>query len=257
MELGKRNFRCWKHSGHGITNINKAIRESCDDYFYKGSLKVGIETMSDGLSRYGLGQKTGIDIPNEFIGTVPSRIWKRKRYNQPWYIGETLNTSIGQGSFLVTPLQIAQFTALIASGKLPKPQIAYKRGDKLIKLESKDVLTANEKKLLPQIQHAMKEVCNHPKGTATNHVNSRIKIAGKTGTAQVIGISQETKKRLKEHELAYYQRSHAWFTTYGPIKNPQYIVTVLVEHGGHGGQAAGGIVSRIYDKLLEYGYIKK
>jgi len=257
MELGNRNFRCWKHSGHKTTNINKAIRESCDDYFYKGSLKVGIETMSDGLSRYGLGAKTGIDIPNEFIGTVPSRIWKRKRYNQPWYIGETLNTSIGQGSFLVTPLQITQFTALMASGKLPTPQIAYKRGDELIELKSKDVLTANEKKLLPQIRHAMKEVCNHPKGTATKHITSRIKIAGKTGTAQVIGISQETKKRLKEHEMAYYQRSHAWLTTYGPVKNPQYIVTVLVEHGGHGGLAAGGIVSKIYDKLLEYKYIQQ
>lgn len=256
MELGKRHFRCWKHSGHGATNINKAIRESCDDYFYKGSLKVGIQTMSEGLRRYGLGKKTGIDVPNEFIGTVPSRIWKRKRYNQPWYIGETLNTAIGQGSFLVTPLQIAQFTALMASGKLPRPQIAYKKGDKIIPLHSEDVLTSAEKKELHIIQHAMKEVCNHPKGTATRHINSRIKLAGKTGTAQVIGISQETKKRLKEHELAYYQRSHAWLSTYGPVKKPQYIVTVLVEHGGHGGSAGGEIVSRIFDKLLEYGYIK-
>jgi penicillin-binding protein 2 len=256
MELGKRNFRCWKHSGHGLTNINKAIRESCDDYFYKGSLKVGIETMSDGLNRYGLGKKTGIDVPNEFIGTVPSRIWKRKRYNQPWYIGETLNTSIGQGSFLVTPLQITQFTALMASGKLPTPQVAYKKGEETIALRSEDVLTPKEKKQLRHIQYAMKEVCNHPKGTATNYINSRIKLAGKTGTAQVIGISQETKKRLKEHEMAYYQRSHAWLTTYGPIKKPQFVVTVLVEHGGHGGAAGGEITSRIFDKLLEYGYIK-
>ncbi|MEA1919902.1 MAG: penicillin-binding protein 2 [Campylobacterota bacterium] len=257
MELGKRNFRCWKNRGHGTTNINKAIRESCDDYFYKGSLKVGIKEMSTGLHRYGLGQKTGIDIPNEFIGTVPSRTWKRKRYNQPWYKGETLNTSIGQGSFLVTPLQITQFTALMASGKLPKPQVAHQVGEEEIALVQKDILKPNEKKLLHHIQYAMKEVCNHPKGTATNYINSRVKIAGKTGTAQVIGISQETKKRLKEHEMAYYQRSHAWLSTYAPIKNPKYVVTVLVEHGGHGGQAAGGIVSRIYDKLLEYGYLTK
>jgi penicillin-binding protein 2 len=257
MELGKRKFRCWKHTGHGITNINKAIRESCDDYFYKGSMQVGIENMSEGLIRYGLGQKTGIDIPNEFIGTVPSRSWKRRKYNQPWYKGETLNTSIGQGSFLVTPLQITQFTALMATGKLPTPQIAYRKNDEIIKLKSKDVLSANEKKQLPRIQYAMKDVCNHPKGTATKYIHSKITIAGKTGTAQVIGISQETKKRLKEHELSYYQRSHAWLTTYAPYKNPQYVVTVLVEHGGHGGQAAGAIVSKIYDKLLEYGYIKK
>ena len=257
MELGKRKFRCWKHSGHGLTNINKALRESCDDYFYKGSMKVGIEDMSEGLLRYGLGKKTGIDIPNEFIGTVPSREWKRRRYNQPWYKGETLNTSIGQGSFLVTPLQIARLTALMASGKLPTPQIAYRENNKILKLKSEDVLNSQEKKELKHIRYAMKEVCNHPRGTATKYIHSKLTVAGKTGTAQVIGISQETKKRLKEHELSYYQRSHAWLTTYAPYKNPQYIVTVLVEHGGHGGQAAGDIVSKIYDKLLEYGYIKK
>jgi penicillin-binding protein 2 len=257
MELGKRKFRCWKHTGHGKTNINKAIRESCDDYFYKGSLKVGIEQMSNSLSRFGLGKKTGIDIPNEFIGTVPSRSWKRRRYNQPWYIGETLNTSIGQGSFLVTPLQISQFTALMATGKLPTPQVAYKIGSNVVKPVYKDVLSKYEKKQLKYIQYAMREVCSHPKGTASHFINSKVKIAGKTGTAQVIGISQETKKRLKEHEMRYYQRSHAWLSTYGPYKDPQFVVTVLVEHGGHGGKAAGKIVSRIYDKLLEYGYIKK
>ncbi|MEA3522484.1 MAG: penicillin-binding protein 2 [Campylobacterota bacterium] len=256
MELGKRNFRCWKNRGHKTTNINKAIRESCDDYFYKGSMKVGIKKMSEGLRRFGLGAKTGVDIPNEFVGTVPSRLWKRRRFKQAWYIGETLNTSIGQGSFLVTPLQITQFTALMATGKLPIPQIAHKKGEEVIALKSKDVLSITEKKQLPYIQHAMKEVCHHPKGTATHFLNTKVKIAGKTGTAQVIGISQETKKRLKEHEMEYYQRSHAWLTTYGPIKKPQYVVTVLVEHGGHGGQAAGAMVSKIYNKLLEYGYIK-
>ncbi len=255
MEFGKRNFRCWKHTGHGETDINKAIRESCDDYFYKGSLKVGIATMSERLEAFGLGDKTGIDIPNEFIGTVPSRIWKRKRYNQPWYIGETLNTSIGQGSFLVTPLQVTQFTALMATGKLPIPRVARLLGDTPVPAESKSVLTAREKHNLPHIQHAMAEVCNHPMGTASGYIDSQVTLAGKTGTAQVIGISQETKKRLKEHEMEYYQRSHAWLATYGPVKNPQYVVTVLVEHGGHGGQAAGGITSRIFDKLLEYGYI--
>ncbi|MCF6241612.1 MAG: hypothetical protein L3J74_09735, partial [Bacteroidales bacterium] len=118
MPLGKRVFRCWKKKGHRLTNLKKAIRESCDDYFYKGSIQVGIKKMSEGLIRYGLGKKTGVDLPNEFIGTVPSRAWKRKKYNQPWYIGETVNTSIGQGDFLVTPMQIAQFTALLATGKL-------------------------------------------------------------------------------------------------------------------------------------------
>ncbi len=257
MELGNRNFRCWKSSGHEKTDIHKAIRESCDDYFYKGSLKVGIAKMSAGLKTFGLGKKTGVDLPHEFVGTVPNREWKRMKYNQPWYIGETLNSSIGQGNFLVTPMQITQFTALMATGKLPKPHLALKMKDEKIEEYLQDVLTTKEKEKLPIIQKAMIEVCNHPKGTAYHHINSKIKIAGKTGTAQVIGISQATRKRIKEKDMSYYTRSHAWLSTYGPVKNPQIIVTVLVEHGGHGGSAGGNITSRIYDRLLKMGYIKE
>jgi penicillin-binding protein 2 len=257
MKLGKRYFRCWKHEGHGKTDIRKAIRESCDDYFYKGSLKVGIAQMSHGLKHFGLGRKTGIDLPNEFIGTVPDREWKRKRFNQPWYIGETLNTSIGQGDVLVTPLQMAQFTALMATGRLPTPHVATLIGDEPYAPEPKDVLTPEQKQLLPVIQQGMQQVCQHKKGTATHFLHAKIPVAGKTGTAQVVGISQETKQRLKEHEMAYYTRSHAWLTTYAPANNPQYVVTVLVEHGGHGGAAAGGMVSDIYNKLIEFGYLKR
>ena len=257
IPLGKRIFRCWKKHGHKETNMVKAIRESCDVYFYEGSLKVGIKKMSKGLLRYNLGHKTGIDLPNEFIGVVPSRAWKRKKYNQSWNKGETLNTSIGQGYFLVTPLQIAQQTALIATGRLPTPHLAYMIGNKPYKEISRDVLTPREKARLPIIRRGMYEVCNAPHGTAVHHVNSKITIAGKTGTAQVVGIKQDIKKRKLEHELSYYRRSHAWFTTYGPYRHPQYIVTAMVEHGGHGGSAAGAIVSKIYDKLLELGYIKK
>ncbi len=257
MKLGKRNFRCWKHSGHGKTDIRKAIRESCDDYFYKGSLKVGIADMSFGLKRFGLGSKTGVDLPNEFIGTVPSREWKRKRFNQPWYIGETLNTSIGQGDFLTTPLQIAQFTALMATGRLVKPHLAKSIDGEEVIPEFEDVLTPSQHKKLPIIQQAMRQVCQHSKGTAVHFMHAKIPVAGKTGTAQVIGISQEIKQRINERDMRYYTRSHAWFTTYAPARDPQYIVTVLVEHGGHGGAAAGGMVSNIYNKLLEFGYIKK
>jgi len=255
--LGKRVFRCWKKKGHRKTGLKKAIRESCDDYFYKGSIRVGIKKMSAGLNRYGLGKRTGVDLPNEFVGTVPSRAWKRKKYNRPWYIGETVNTSIGQGDFLVTPLQIAQFTALMATGKLPRPYLAKKVGDKTIESSFLEVLNEKEKKRLPLIQRAMYEVCNSPHGTARNYLSSKIKIAGKTGTAQVVAIKQDIKKRTLEHEMAYYSRSHAWFTSYGPYKHPQYVVLVLVEHGGHGGHAAGKIVSNIYNWLLEKKYIKK
>ncbi|MDA3909334.1 MAG: penicillin-binding protein 2 [Sulfurimonas sp.] len=257
MPLGKRVFRCWKKQGHRKTGIVKAIRESCDDFFYKGSLQVGIKKMSEGLMRYGLGRKTGVDLPNEFIGVVPSREWKRKKYNRPWYVGETVNTSIGQGDFLVTPMQIAQFTALLATSKLPTPHFAKLIGDKPYKPQLKDVFNEEELKKLPTIQKAMYEVCNYPKGTATHYLSSKVKIAGKTGTAQVITILQDVEDRVLEHDMSYYNRSHAWFTSYGPYKNPQYVVMVMVEHGGHGGSAAGEIVSKIYNKLLELKYIKK
>jgi len=257
LKISNRTFRCWKKRGHHHTSIVKAIRESCDDYFYKGSLILGNEAMSKGLKRYGFGKKTGVDLPNEFIGVVPSRTWKLQKYHRSWNIGETANMSIGQGDFLVTPLQIARETALIATGKLITPHFAKFIGDKAYKIEYKDVLNEKEKKKLPIIRKAMYEVCNAPHGTATHYVHSKIKIAGKTGTAQVIGIKQDIKKRKLEHELSYYNRSHAWFTTYGPAKNPQYIVTVMIEHGGHGGHAAGSIVSKIYNKLLELGYITK
>ena len=256
MELGKRKFRCWKSTGHQETNVVKAIRESCDDYFYKGSLKVGIATMSKHLQRYGLGKKTGVDLPNEFIGTVPNKVWKMRKYNQAWVTGETLNSSIGQGDTLTTPMQITQFTALMATGKLPIPHLALKVGDETYEPEPVDILTDEEKKRLPLIRRAMREVCNAPKGTAVQFMETSIAVAGKTGTAQVVGISQETKKRLKEHELAYFKRSHAWFTTFAPYSNPEYIVTILVEHGGHGGKAAAPMTSKIYEWLYKYKYLK-
>lgn len=258
MPLGKRVFRCWKDKGHRKTGIRKAIRESCDDYFYKGSLTVGIKKMSEGLTRYGLGKRTGVDLPNEFIGIVPSREWKRRKYDRPWFVGETVNTSIGQGDFLTTPMQIANFTALMATAKLPTPQLAKKLGDKNTVPKLKEIFNEDELKRLPIIQRAMYEVCNYPSGTAMQYLSlsPKIKIAGKTGTAQVVKILQDIEKRQHEHDMAYYTRSHAWFTSYGPYKNPQYIVSVLVEHGGHGGAAAGTIVSKIYNKLLELKYIK-
>ena len=257
LHLGGRTFRCWKRQGHKKTDIIKAIRESCDDFFYKGSLVLGNKKISDGLQRYGFGKKTGVDLPNEFIGVVPSREWKKKKYDKIWNIGETVNMSIGQGDFLTTPLQIARETALIATGKLPTPHFAKFIGDTPYVEKTKEVFTKKEFKRLPIIREAMYQVCNSMKGTATHFVHSKVRIAGKTGTAQVVAIKQDIKKRKLEHELSYYSRSHAWFTTYGPYKNPQYVVMAMVEHGGHGGHAAGGMVSDIYNKLLELGYIKK
>ncbi len=251
MQLGERNFRCWKDTGHGRTSFVKAIRESCDDFFYKGSLKVGINKIHSTLDRFGIGKKTGIDLPLEFVGINPNKTWKKRRQNLPWYVGETLVSSIGQGFINVTPMQIARYTGAIATNKLQRPHLL--KSDELI--ESVDTNISNRD--IKLMQRGMYHVANKPFGTAVHHIRSKVTVAAKTGTAQVVSIPQSEKKRMKEHELEYYQRSQAWLTTYAPYENPQYIVTILVEHGGHGGSAAGPMVGKIYDKLLELGYIKK
>ena len=259
IQIGNRKFRDWSPWGHGKTDVFKAIKESVDTYFYQVGLKLGIDYIAKNLRKMGFGKKTGIDLPNEKRGIVPDKEWKARKYHQPWFIGETLNASIGQGYFLVTPIQVAVNTALLASGYLPKPFIVKKIDNNLTKPILKNILTQKEKNALRLVRRGMWEVCNSPGGTATKHIhiNAPFTIAGKTGTAQVYSIPQEVKKRKKEDELAYFHRSHAWLTTYGPYKHPQFVVTVIIEHGGHGGSAAGKIVSNIYNWLYEKSYIYK
>jgi len=256
--VGHRKFRDWRALGHGQTDLIKAIKRSADTYYYQLGLKLGINYLSENLKKMGFGQKTGIDLPHEKRGIVPNKEWKRRRYHQPWFIGETLNAVIGQGYFLATPLQVAVNTALIATGKLPKPFVVKKIDNNVTKPILKDVLTKKEKRNLWMVRKGMWEVCNAPGGTATNHIDHTLpfQIAGKTGTAQVYSIPQAVKKRKKEDELVYFHRSHAWLTTFAPYKNPQIVVTVIIEHGGHGGSAAGGIVSKIYRYLYDHHYIK-
>ncbi len=257
LKLGNRKFRCWNSYGHGKVDTRRAISESCDDYFYKGGLIVGIDKISSDLTRYGFGKKTYVDIPNEFIGTVPSRNWKINKFGESWYKGETLNTVIGQGNFLTTPIQIARFTAMIATNKDIVPHFIKKVNSLDIDYDAQVIFNAQELDKAKIIKEGMYDVCNAKRGTATKYNSAWITIAGKTGTSQVIGIPQEEKERMNESDLEYYQKSHAWFTTYGPYINPKYIVTALIEHGGHGGSSAGELVSKIYNKLVELGYIHK
>ena len=248
LPIGNRNFRCWKTTGHGNINFRSAIAESCDDFFYKGSLKLGINKISHTLDKLGFGQLTGIDQINEFMGVNPNKEWKEKKFKKPWYGGETVITSIGQGNMLTTPLQIARYTAFIATGKLPKPHL-YKAN-----YEEPKELDIPEKHI-DLMRKGMYDVSYGDRGTARRYITSKVPIASKTGTAQVVSIPQSEKVRMKESELEYFQRSHAWITTYGPFKNPKYVVTVVQEHGGGGGSATGGVASKIFDKLYELGYI--
>ncbi|WP_067174487.1 penicillin-binding protein 2 [Sulfurospirillum sp. UCH001] len=258
MELGGRVFRDWKKEGHGMISYVRAIRESCDDYFYKASLKTGIDIIAPFLSKIGFAAKTGIDLPREFMGTVPSREWKKARFGKGWSQGETLISSIGQGYFLVTPVQVAKYTAFLATGNGVTPHFVSKINDVPLDFPvDPNIVSESEKRYLKVTREGMYEVANVPGGTALRHINvtAPFKIAAKTGTAQVVGISQTDKKRMREEDMDYYQRSHAWLTTYGPYENPQYVVTVLVEHGGHGGSEGGPIASKIFDKLYQMGYI--
>ena len=259
MELGGRLFRDWKKEGHGMIDYARAIKESCDDYFYKTSLKVGIDNIAPFLLKIGLGQKTGIDLPREFIGIVPSREWKKERYRKGWSQGETLISSIGQGYFLVTPIQISKYMAFLATGNGVTPHFIQKINDVPMEYPIEtDIVTPEQKRFLKVTREGMYQVLNQPGGTGFSHIKmqSPIKLAGKTGTAQVVGLSQTDKKRAREEDMAYYERSHAWLAAYGPYENPQYAVSVLVEHGGHGGSEGGPIVSKVFDKLFEMGYVK-
>jgi len=255
MTIGKskHKFRCWNKYGHGFVSLRKAIRESCDVYFYNKSLKVGINAMAKYLRMFGLGVKTGIDLPKEYQGVIPDKAWKMKRYKQPWYMGETVISSIGQGYDLVTPIQVARYTALLATNKLVTPHIAKIVDNHIVKPKIKKIYF--NPVYLNEIRLGMYDVCNSKRGTAYKAMhNLPIKVAGKTGTSQVTSISQATVNRLKESELKYYHRSHAWFTSYAPYQNPEFVVTIIIEHGGHGGSTSAPIAAKIYEWLFEHKY---
>ncbi|WP_104740899.1 penicillin-binding protein 2 [Helicobacter bizzozeronii] len=251
IEVGKRKFRDWKAGGHGETNLYKAIKESVDVYFYKFSLDISIDNLTKTFRQLGFGKKTGVDLPNEFVGILPDPSWKMKRFGAMWNVGDTLITSIGQGSFLATPLQVANYTALIASGKLPVPHFSLKEHPK-----PQDVLDHLQKSKLHFLRDGMYGACSTPGGTAYKSTRGvKVALACKTGTAQVVGIDQNTQVRIKESQMEYFHRSHAWITAFLPYKNPQYAITILVEHG-EGGSKNGPILKEMANALLELGYIK-
>ncbi|WP_041600242.1 penicillin-binding protein 2 [Helicobacter acinonychis] len=250
IEVGKRKFRDWKKTGHGNSNLYKAIRESVDVYFYRFGLEISIEKLSKTLREMGFGEKTGVDLPSEFVGIVPDNLWKLKRFNQDWHVGDTLITAIGQGSFLTTPLQVLAYTGLIATGKLATPHFAINN-----KTPLKDPLNSFQKKKLQALRVGMYEVCNHKDGTAYHSTRgSKVTLACKTGTAQVVEIAQNIVDRIKEKDMEYFHRSHAWITAFLPYEKPKYAITILVEHG-EGGSKLGSLLVKMSNKLYELGYL--
>jgi penicillin-binding protein 2 len=252
----KHKFRCWSKWGHGKVELRRSIRESCDVFYYNKSLEVGIDNIAKTLKSIGLGVKTGVDLPSEYNGIIPDKAWKKKRYGLPWYMGETVIAAIGQGYDNITPMQVARHTAFLATGKLVTPMFAKKINGNPVEILSKRIhFNARHFK---EIRLGMYDVCNVKSGTAYKAMHELpIVVAGKTGTAQVVSIPQDIKKRAKEEDLAYFKRSHAWITSYAPFKKPEYVVTVMLEHGAHGGSSAGPVAADIYNWLYYHGYFKK
>ncbi len=256
FKLGKSyEYRCWKKRGHGTVDLHKAIKESCDVWFYQAGLETGIDQIASAAQRFGLGKKTGFLFGGERSGLIPTRSWKKKRFGTSWYNGETVITSIGQGFVLATPLQLASMTAAIANGgTVWKPQIVQK----IVNLEGdadwlltpeKLIETAWSEKSLQAVRGAMESVVNDVGGTAWRSQLKNVRFAGKTGTAQVVKRkSDEEGEQAKDDEVIPYQyRDHALFVSYAPADKPQIAVAVVVEHGGHGSSAAAPVAKAVYE----------
>jgi penicillin-binding protein 2 len=248
-------FRDWKRAGHGLVDLHDAVVQSCDVYFYKLAVAMGIDAIDKFLAPFGFGQKTGVDLYNESDGLLPSPEWREAR-GQKWYPGETVVTGIGQGPLLVTPLQLADATAALANhGIRMKPELVHAIVDAktgatqdIAPEVDAQVPLKNPHDLDVQIQN-LTDVVNSRKGTAYRiGYNAPYKIAGKTGTAQVKGIAQG--QYYREKETPERLRDHALFIAFAPVGDPKVAVSVIVENGGHGGSTAAPIAREIMDYVI-------
>jgi len=250
-----RKFRDWKRGGHGHVDLDDAITQSCDVYFYNLARLLGIDRIHDFLSKFGFGQRTGIDMHVENAGLLPSREWKRRKMHQAWYPGETLNTGIGQGFMLTTPLQLAEATATLSlRGKRMRPHMIHAIQDpatkqlNIVAPTPEPPVTGVKAQNWDYIIHAMTDVVYAPHGTAYLIKHAPYKIAGKTGTAQVFGIKQE--EEYDETKVAKKLRDHALFVGFAPVDKPTIAVAVVVENGGSGGHVAAPIARKVLDAYL-------
>ena len=247
LQFGNRRFHCWKKEGHGKVNLLGAIQKSCDCYFYDLAKSIDIDELSLFSKKFSFGVKSGIDIPNELSGIMPNKKWKKLNRKNRWQRGETLNTVIGQGYVLSTPLQITLMTARIATGRKILPSI--------LKVKNKEFQRMNvSDEALNYIRNSMYSVVNDFDGTAfRSRLSSNYKMAGKTGTSQVRKISMEERELgvLKNDEIDYKLRDHSVFTAYAPYNNPKFAITIIAEHMGSGSKVAAPITKRILEFSLK------
>ena len=245
MPYGGRVFKCWKKGGHGGVNIHRAIVESCDVFFYNLGLKLGIDRIHEMANIIGLGRKTGIDLPGEKDGLVPSSQWKQRVYKTPWYEGETLSVAIGQGAVWLTPIQLVQLASFVANeGVNYRPQIVKK----IVSPEGKIIKTFEpelnasvklKKDTIRIVKDGMKGVVNEGSGTAYGSRIQHVSMSGKTGTAQSVG---EKGKNLGDH---------AWFIAFAPSEDPSIAISVLVEYGGHGSSSAAPVAKAVTETMFK------
>ncbi|MGN0905295.1 MAG: penicillin-binding protein 2 [Alphaproteobacteria bacterium] len=252
--MGNHRFHCWKGTGHGNLNLREAIMHSCDIYFYEIARRTGIDRISAMAERFGFGSETGINLPGEKAGLVPTRRWKERTHGEQWLQGDTYNAGIGQGYILTTPLQLAVMAAILANdGRKIKPTLRMPENrDTLIR--HGEILNIS-KAHLRLMREAMFDVVNDRQGTARGarvNVDGK-KIAGKTGTTQVKRITlREREEGLKDQEdLPWEDRNHALFVSFGPTEDPRYALAVVVEHGGGGAKTAAPIARAIMEAVLK------
>ncbi len=247
-------YRDWKPGGHGQVDIQRAITISCDTFFYGLAQDLGIKNLTDFVRHFGFGQKTGLDLKGEIEGLLPTPEWKERRFKQKWYPGETVIVGIGQGYMLVTPLQLAQATAILANnGVAMRPHLvasiqeASSGISRPVSIVSTDKISLNPENIA-LVKQGMVDV-TLPGGTAASvGADSPYVIAAKTGTAQVIGIKQNEK--YNESKVSERFRDHALFIAYAPAEAPKIALAVIVENGGHGGSVAGPIARKVMDYYL-------
>jgi penicillin-binding protein 2 len=248
-------FRDWKKTGHGVVGLHDAVVQSCDVYFYRLAHAVGIEAVKDFLAPFGFGARTGVDLPLESEGILPSPEWKKSR-NQPWYPGETVMTGIGQGPILATPIQLVTAVGALANDlHRLRPHLAASletpgtKSHRLLETEVTAEIPARDKANLATLIGHMTGVAHDRAGTAYGiGWNAPYKIAGKTGTAQVKSIKQG--ETYSEARTAEHLRDHALFVAFAPVDDPKIAVAVIVENGGHGGSAAAPIARKVMDQYL-------
>lgn len=245
-----RKFRDWKRGGHGTVDWLIGIAQSCDIYFYQLANRLGIDKMHSFMSQFDLGARTGVDLPGERRGVLPSREWKRERFKQAWYPGDTINAGIGQGYHLTTPLQLAQATATLArKGVRIRPHVVKAIDGIDIQPTYDDPIILKEPKWWDLAIKGMHEVAQGSIGTAKkSFMTAEYTVAGKTGTAQVVGIAQNAKYDSKK--LAERQRDHGLFIAFAPVEDPQVAIAVVVENGDGGSSSAAPVGRQVLDAWL-------